>query len=100
MSSSPQSPSPSGLVVTVQASPQGGGRLIVEWDGTADAPIWMGSDELPTLTVEETLLRDRLCPLLTAKPDPLSDPLPDSEAASVLLPVLGFLLLILFIPLL
>lgn len=65
------------MTTTVRAGEDGGGTMVIEWKGGADdVPIYMGTDEMLTLTLEETRVRDEILARLAPAPAAPVPPVP------------------------
>ena len=84
----------SGTHVRISASPDGRVVATVHWDGVStDGPIWWGSDEMCTLTPEETRARAAIAPVLAvcaerASPAPCAPASPSVDSAGAQAPSL------------
>lgn len=67
------------LVAEVRACEEGGGSMVINWLGDPDAmTVFMGTDELMTLTPEERQVRDQILKMLVAA-QALKEPAPEPE---------------------
>ena len=83
---------PKGFTVTMRAAEKGG-LMVVEWDGEDNTPIWMGTDELLTLTPKETALRNAMVEkmqVILPKPDPEPKVAPQRDIFAEIAPIFGF----------